>query len=241
MSNELSKDGILSFTQTKLNGAKVITLPIKIIKNKTTIIKFNNKPIHINNNQPIKNVFLNNNHKNIINPKNSHNITKKKSCRKMSIYLKKKINNNNNASNQVIMRKVIPPLPIPQNNQLYYSCLMLSNNNSRNGSNNITQSLEFTFQRKKDSDVDLSNYEIKNGLSYRSRAESVNDYSNNYKTHREKRQINFSPIKINSLEYKLNQAKSIIDRKFLLNNKSINNNQPLQNKHEIYFDFPNRK
>jgi hypothetical protein len=84
-------------------------------------------------------------------------------------------------------------------------------------------------------DVDLGNYNIKNGLSDRSCTENVNDYSNSYKTHRVKRQINFAPIKTNPFEYELNQAKSIIDKHSLLNNKLINN------KHEIYFDFPNRK
>ena len=233
MSNELGNKRILSFTQTKLKDTKIITLPIKIIKNNTTIIKFNNKPIHISNNQPINKTSLNN-HKNNINQHNSHTITKKKSCKKMSIYLKKRINNNG-IPNQVIMRKVIPPLSIPLNNQSYYDSLTLSNN-SRNGNNNQTHSLEFTFQRKKDSDVDLSNYNINNGYSYRSCVESVNDYGNSSKTHRVKRQINFGPIKINPFEYELNQTKSIIDKHSLLNNKLINNN-----KHEIYFDFPNRK
>lgn len=233
MSNELGNERILSFTQTKFKDTKIITLPIKIIKNNTTIIKFTNKPIHISNNQPINKVSLNNDTNNI-NQNTSHTIMpKKKSCKKMNIYLKKRINNNG-APNQVIMRKVIPPLSIPLNNQSYYNSSTLSNN-SRNGNNNLTHSLEFTFQRKKDSDVDLDNYNIKNGLSDRSCTENVNDYSNSYKTHRVKRQINFAPIKTNPFEYELNQAKSIIDKHSLLNNKLINN------KHEIYFDFPNRK
>ena len=57
MSTLFGKEQI--FEQTKNDGTKIMTLPIKIIKNNTTIIKLNNKPTRINWAQPVKKTFVN--------------------------------------------------------------------------------------------------------------------------------------------------------------------------------------
>ena len=219
------------FEQTKFNGTKIITLPIKIIKNNTTIIKVNNKPTRINWAQPTKKTFVNyfykknndmcNNKKVFLENKNEIN-------KKKSVYLKKRIN-------QVSGKRTGPPLPVFRNKHNSFGCLNFNDNNFNSQSySHLANSLEFTFQRKKSSEKELNNC-----LDYRFYAEK--SFDNIDTTKRKRREIIFSPIKVNPSKKELKPNGSSVNKEELIEHKLRRSSSSLNNKYKIFFDFPSRK
>jgi hypothetical protein len=229
MSTLFGKEQI--FEQTKNDGTKIMTLPIKIIKNNTTIIKLNNKPTRINWAQPVKKTFVNyfykrnnercNEKKVLLENKNEINKNK-------SVYLKKRIN-------QVSGKRNGPPQPVFRNKHNSFSCLNLHDNNLNSQSySNLTNSLEFTFQRKKSLDKELNDC-----MSSRFYAEKSIDSIDN--TKRERREMFFTPIKINPFTKELKPNGPSANKKGLTEHKIRKSSSSLNNKYQIFFDFPSRK
>lgn len=231
MDNKLDKPNDKLVTQTKYNNMKIITLPIKIDKNNIRNIKIDKKPININSIHSNKKLYSKNNTNNNKLYTNINTFNKKIFPPKVSIYLKKKITHK--SPNCISNRKEIPKIPIPQNMQK--NCSYLSNGYSPNtsrSSSTLTRSLEFNFQRKKNSEVDLM-YKFNNGLSFMSNNGDSSLESNSYR----KREINFSPIKIKGMSA---STKCIFKEEQLIRNKIIKTCS-MKNKYEISFDFPGRK
>ena len=238
MVNELINERVIFLTQTKYNNMKIITLPIKINKNSITNIKLNKKPINTHSILHSNKKTFSNGNNNIYSNKlytNINTFNKKIFPPKVSIYLKKKITHK--SPNCISNQKEIPKIPIPQNMQKNYSYLSngCSLNTSRSSSN-LTQSLEFNFQRKKNSEVDLICKSNNNGLSFRSNGDSSLESCSN-----KKREINFSPIKIKATVSRFySNSKYIFKEEELIKSKIIKTCS-MKNKYEISFDFPIRK
>jgi hypothetical protein len=240
MVNELINERDIFLTQTKYNNMKIITLPIKINKNNITNIKLNKKPINTHSIlHSNKKAFPNGNNNIYSNKfyKNINTFNKKTFPPKVNIYLKKKITHKSPNCNS--NRKEIPKIPIPQTMKKNYSYLSngCSPNTSRSSSN-LTQSLEFNFQRKKNSEVDLicKSNNNNNGLSFRSNGDSSLESISN-----RKREINFSPIKIKATVPRFySNSKYIFKEEELIRSKIIKTCS-MKNKYEISFDFPIRK